>query len=262
MTFTKFSESPELYCFEALNSAGFDNFVTGRTGGASSAPFDSLNFSKSGGDDKTDVETNMQMLAEKIGFDSLFLPDQVHGDSIIDLDRSLTASGHCEGDGVATKISGIYCAVRTADCLPILLADPVTGACMAVHAGREGTELFIAIKAVRYMAEKFGVLPENIIVCLAPAIRSCCYEVDKKTADNFSVVCETESTGSDRRHIDIVSANIKQIISAGVSKGSIFDSSICTSCQHDHFFSYRKDGGVTGRFISAVASTGTAHSCG
>lgn len=256
MSLTKFSDRPALYRFEALSESGFDNFITGRTGGASSAPFDSLNFSKNGGDDKADVETNMRRLAQRTGFESLFLPDQVHGDSIITLDRSFADLKHCEGDGVATNIKGFYCAVRTADCLPILLADPVSGACCAVHAGREGTELFIAVKAVRYMTENFGVRPENIIAGLGPAIRNCCYEVDRKTADNFRRVCETESVGKDLRHIDIVSANIRQIISTGVSKGSIFDSSICTSCRHDHFFSYRKDGGVTGRFISAVAGTG------
>jgi copper oxidase (laccase) domain-containing protein len=139
------------------------------------------------------------------------------------------------------------------------MADPVTGACCAVHAGREGTELFIAVKAVRYLTENFGVRPENIIACLGPAIRNCCYEVDRKPADNFSVLCEIEAAGREKRRIDIVSANIKQITSAGVAKGSILDSSICTSCRHDHFFSYRKDGGVTGRFISAVANTGRLH---
>lgn len=143
---------------------------------------------------------------------------------------------------------GVTAAVSVADCLPVILADPVRKVAAAVHAGRKGTELHIVRKTLFRMGSWFECAPENVVAVFGPCIRSCCYQVDEKTAEGFHSCCG----GEPGRMLDIARANREQLISGGVRPGNIHDSGICTSCEKHRFFSHRGHNGATGRFLCGV----------
>lgn len=240
----------DVYSFPALKSLGYKAFVSGRGGGVSPAPYNSLNTDDSVGDDARNVEENLRRIAGAAGVESVWMPRQVHGDAIAVMDSS-SARAVREADAVVVSTPGVAVAVRTADCLPILLADKKARAGAAIHAGRRSTEARIAGKTIRMMAEKFMTVPGDLVAALGPCIRSCCYEVDEDTARNFYDCCG----GSGSVMLDIVVANVKQLIEAGISPDNIIDCGVCVSCESHRFFSYRADGGVTGRFISGITIT-------
>lgn len=241
------SGDPAIYNFPELDDLGFTSFVTGRGGGVSEAPFDSLNVSVSVGDTEANVEENITRIKKSVGFKDFWAPSQVHGNAVVVID-SAPPKEPAQADAVITSLSDLAVAVRTADCLPILLADPERKVVGAVHAGRRGTQLDMAGETIKKMVERFDCDPSHIHAGLGPCIRSCCYEVDKESAEMFHACCG----GAGERHIDIVEANVNQLVKAGLSKEKIYDSSVCTSCQSARFFSHRADNGVTGRFLSGI----------
>jgi copper oxidase (laccase) domain-containing protein len=127
--------------------------------------------------------------------------------------------------------------------------DPVRKIAAAVHAGRQSTELQITSKTISFMVERFEVDPAGVYAAIGPCIRSCCYEVDAATAKKFVECCG----GADGRTVDIAAANLRQLSEAGILNEKVFDCLICTSCENDRFFSYRKDEKITGRFITGIA---------
>lgn len=152
-------------------------------------------------------------------------------------------------DAFITDKRNLPIAIFTADCLPIFLYDPKTPAIGLIHAGRQSTKEEIAIKTVQLMKEKFNIWPKDLYVGFGPAIRKCCYEVGKEFRDFFlSNLIEKNS----HLYLDLVGINKKQLLSLGVSDNNIFDSGICTSCQNQEFFSYRKEGNNCGRMMSIM----------
>jgi len=248
-TFKKINGAgPELYHFPALESLGFKTFVSGRGGGVSPEPFHSLNTNYSGGDSEENVRENMSRIKSALKIERLWAPSQVHGDDVAIIEQDAPA-GITEADAVIISSPSLAVGVRTADCLPLIIADPVKRAAAAIHAGRRSTELHITAKTIKIMAEKFGSDPADMSVALGPCIRNCCYHVDKETAARFHACCG----GGGGQYLDIVEANIRQLLESGVRQTAIVDSGICSSCDNLRFYSYRKDGNVTGRFISGVA---------
>ncbi|VAX16192.1 FIG00003370: Multicopper polyphenol oxidase [hydrothermal vent metagenome] len=247
--FTRINKSgPEVYRFPRIDDLGFKTFVSGRGGGVSQAPFTSLNTDLTRGDNPSDVKQNMEMIKDAAGVKAIWTPRQVHGDLLI-LVTDTFPDVMIEADAVATNIPGVAIAVRTADCLPVILVDPVTKTVAAIHAGRKGTELSIASKTVKTLEKELDVKAKNLHAGLGPCIRSCCYEVDEKTALYFHERCGAR----EGRLIDIAAANIDQLTSAGLEATNIYDCGICASCESHRFYSHRKDKGATGRFISGVA---------
>jgi len=243
-----FDGDVDLYRFPAVDRLGFTTFVSGRGGGISPVPFDSLNTTAAGGDDPANVTENLRRIRATVGIDHIWAPDQVHGDHIALV--AIPGQPTVTADAVIALRPGLPVAVRTADCLPVLLADPVSGLCAAIHAGRAGVELGIARSAVETMVAAFNVEAENIVAALAPAIRSCCYEVDPPAARRFADCCgAAHVTG---RHVDIVTATTAQLTDVGVAADRIHDAAICSACARDRFFSHRADGGRTGRFMTGI----------
>ncbi|MBI4666244.1 MAG: peptidoglycan editing factor PgeF [Nitrospinae bacterium] len=237
-----------IYRFETIHAAGFPHFVTGRGGGVSPAPYHSLNTDYNGGDSHENVRRNIGKVLASAGLEKLWTPKQVHGD-IVAVINGGPAPEVVEADAVITATPGMAVGVRTADCLPLLLVDTTRKVVAAVHAGRRSTELHIARKTVNIMRDKFGCAPPDIVAAIGPCIRACCYEVDLESAGRFHSCCG----GSGGRMLDIAGANLAQLKQAGVENGNITDCGICTACENHRFYSYRKDGKVTGRFLSAVA---------
>ena len=239
---------PEIYQFQSFTWSGFDTVVTGRNGGISPLPFNSLNLSANVGDSAKNVAGNFSRVMEATDITEIWNPRQVHGDNVVII-NSITPANSLKGDAVITNLKGLYTGVLTADCLPILLAEPERQVVAAIHAGRRGCEKLIAAKVVNIMIKNFNCNPSKILAALGPCIRNCCYEVDAATASKFSKNCGC----TDGKYLDIVAASLGQLLSCGVNSKNVFDCSVCTSCDNASFFSHRKDRNKTGRFLSAIA---------
>ena len=167
---------------------------------------------------------------------------QVHSDRVIFAD----GPGICgEADGLITDQSGFVLAVRTADCVPILIADPAHHAVAAVHAGWRGTVSGIVTKALAEMSGRFGTRTEEVAVAIGPAIRGCCYEVGVQVAVQFG-------RSAEKHHIDLVEENLEQLVGAGVSRNRVAVMAHCTQCEPALFHSFRRDREQSGRMVSAI----------
>ena len=182
---------------------------------------------------KNHVENNLKKLTNLIGFPSapVISCHQVHLSKIINVDLQKNTPQEIrkmQGDGLLTNQPNVILAILTADCLPILLIDKKQKAIAAIHAGRNGSKLFIIETAIEQMGILFGTKPENLITGIGPGIKKCCYEVD------------------------LFRANIEQMTKKGVLKENIFSLDQCTSCKKDIFFSYRAEKGKTGRMLGFI----------
>ncbi|MDH5637969.1 MAG: polyphenol oxidase family protein [Nitrospinota bacterium] len=238
---------PEIYVAPVLTGLGFEGFFTGRDGGASQGCYGALNVSADVGDDPVKVNENVERIRQAMDIKELWRARQVHGDHVSGI-SSWPPSRKDDADSLVLAVSGVTAAVSVADCLPLILVDPVNKVAAAVHAGRKGTELHIARKTLHRMSSWFDCKPGDMVAVLGPCIRSCCYQVDETTAEGFHSCCG----GAPGRMLDIARANQEQLIAGGVKPGSIHDSQVCTSCEKQRFFSHRGDNGSTGRFLCGV----------
>lgn len=246
---------PQLIHSELFRSIGITAFFTERQGGVSQPPFNSLNFGHQLGDNEHSVSENMELLLTHTGLTSP--PHQTvqeHGSNHI------TCSGagsvhQTSADILISSEGGCPVAVRTADCLPILLADPENRVIAAVHAGWRGTAKQVIKNSVKIMGE-LGANSKHIHASLGPCIGPCCFEIDE--------ACATQLSGSaigagkaiyreEKPHADLAAINILQLQEAGVSDQQIESNQACTCCNPSRFFSYRRDHGKTGRHLAVVA---------
>jgi polyphenol oxidase len=158
------------------------------------------------------------------------------------------------GDALVAGEPGSSIGVRTADCVPILLLDPVQRAVAAIHAGWRGTASEIATLAIARLHAEYGSDPHHVQAAIGPAIRACCYQVSADVAERFSAWPESvrERAGA-KPHVDLVIANCTQMEQAGLQPAHIFDCDLCTACRPDLFFSYRREPHNPGRMISAIS---------
>ena len=167
---------------------------------------------------------------------------QVHSDRVI----FAAGPGICgEADALITDRSGFLLAVRTADCVPILIADPAHHAVAAVHAGWRGTVSRIVTKALGEMARRFGTRTEEVAAAVGPAIGACCYEVGPEVAVQFG-------RSAQKHRIDLVQENLGQLVEAGLAQNQIGLIARCTKCDPDLFHSFRRDREQSGRMVSAI----------
>lgn len=208
--------------------------------------------------DTTDSLKNRQDFLEGLGIDyqNLICASQVHGSSVRyvkEKDRGKGAlsydSSIPDTDALITDIWNLPLAIFTADCPSIFLYDPITPAIGLIHAGWRSTKENITTKTIQLIQQEFNVKPSKLFVGFGPAIRSCCYEVGGEFNNFFSGYTIKRS---DRYYLDLVAVNKKQLLDLAVKETNIFDSEICTSCQNDEFFSYRKEGKTCGRQMSVI----------
>jgi YfiH family protein len=156
------------------------------------------------------------------------------------------AEGRCgileQGDALLEDRPGSVIAVKTADCMPILLVDEPHRAVAAVHAGWRGTVARIVAAAVEAMRRHFGTDPRDLHAAIGPGIGKCCYEVGPEVAAQFGE--------QGRAHISLADANRAQLLALGVTPGRIYASNLCTMCLADEFHSFRRDGQAAGRLYS------------
>lgn len=228
-----------------------------RNGGVSAPPFATLNFSYQVGDDPVAVETNWHRLKGSLNLDGLPVVTmrQVHGDRVLTL-KAPAPKEAGEGDAMVTRDPGVLLGVLTADCVPILLVDPVTRTAAAVHAGWRGTFLGIAVTVVRLLEGRLGVRAENLMAALGPSIGGCCYEIEteifQRIRERWGAAAEPAWAGKGvRGTLDLRLLITRQLREEGLPETSVFQAGGCTACGAD-FFSYRRDRTVTGRQLSFV----------
>lgn len=228
---------------------------TTRHGGVSTGTQASLNLAFGRGDTMENVEENLRILARALPFDEkkLVLTRQTHSDLVrVVTDRD--ANGLChrdypECDGLVTNTPGVALLVFTADCTPILLHDPVTGAVGAVHAGWRGTAQAIAAKAVSKMAEQFGCDVKNIRAAIGPNIAQCHFETDadvpRAMLDAFGegIAPFMEQRGG-KYFLDLKQINAFVLRRAGLTHIEISEN--CTYCESSRFWSHRATHGERG----------------
>jgi YfiH family protein len=176
---------------------------------------------------------------------------QVHSDVSLYADGSL-AGRIGEGDALLTDAPGALVGVRTADCVPILIADDSKRKVAAVHAGWRGTAQAIAAKTVGAMAARFGSHARNLQAAIGPAIGACCYEVGPEVASQFWDLFPGIAGPAERTHLDLPEANRRQLLSAGVPPDRIYLCGLCTACLAEEFFSWRRDRVKHERMVSAI----------
>lgn len=228
-----------------------------RLGGVSAGPFAGLNLGASAGDAPEAVEANRARWREALGFGGpIAALRQVHGPVVQALDA--LPADILDGDALVTATPGLPIGVYTADCTPILLHDPVSGAVGAVHAGWRGTVGQVAVRAVEAMVERYAARPEDIRAAIGPAIGPCCFEVGPEVVEATRAAAwpgweAAVIAREPRPHLDLFAANQDQLVAAGLRPAHVFSSRLCTVCRSDWFYSWRRDAGQTGRLQAAIA---------
>jgi YfiH family protein len=166
---------------------------------------------------------------------------QIHSDLVL---TAAHPGPSGEGDALVTNRPGLGISIRTADCYPILLADSRNRAIGAVHAGWRGTASRIVTKTLDKMSADFGTSPGDVFAAIGPGIGVCCYEVGEEVALQFGF--------SARTHLDLISENRKQLEAAGVPPQNIQALGVCTFCDAERFFSYRREKESAGRMTSFI----------
>lgn len=182
--------------------------------------------------------------------DGCLLLKQVHSARIVDAGQWREG---VEADGLTAAVAGIRLAVRTADCVPLLLCDPVRRAVAAVHAGWRGAAQQIAVQAVRALEQRYGSRPQDVLAALGPAIGGCCYEVGPEVAAQFQQWFPERGDLGRRTRIDLRLALARQLAAAGLHPSRIDVAEACTCCGGPEFHSWRRDGPRAGRMISFIA---------
>jgi YfiH family protein len=243
---------------QLLRKHGFRHAFFTRTGGTSSGPFESLNFSVTVGDAPESVRRNFGLGAEALGVsaDNLFFLSQVHGCGAVELPVAARAEEvmRMEGDALASARSGLAVSVRTADCVPILAGDPATGAVVAIHAGWRGVVRGVVEAGIELVAARSHA-PSGLVVAIGPHIRKHAFEVSEDVASELEAA-STAREAVDRTglkpHVSLVNIVTAKLIALGVDASRIDDVGGCTASEPERFFSFRRDGKVGGRHLSAI----------
>ncbi|MDF3297094.1 peptidoglycan editing factor PgeF [Streptomyces tropicalis] len=234
---------------DTVNGAHFG--FTDRWGGVSAVPYEELNLGGAVGDDPAAVRTNRERAARSLGLDParVVWMNQVHGADVAVVDGPWQDRPVPEVDAVVTTTRGLALAVLTADCTPVLLADPVAGVAAAAHAGRPGLVAGVVPAAVRAMVE-LGAEPGRIVARTGPAVCGRCYEVpEAMRAEVASVEPAAHSeTSWGTPAVDVSAGVHAQLERLGVRDRE--QSPVCTLESPDHF-SYRRDR-TTGRLAGYV----------
>jgi YfiH family protein len=257
--------------------AGFST----RTGGLSTVfGGTDLNLGFGKHDSRESVERNRKMFLDAISASpTLITLRQIHS-AVVHVVRDAPAKP-LVGDGVVTHLSGLTLAVLTADCVPVLIVDAKRKVVGAFHAGWRGTVQRIVEKGVGTMRMEYGSDPKDMYAAIGPCIQQCCYAVGDEVVDHFETQFAYASAlfrevydddpikrkypllfltarapgHSDlgpQTHLDLVEANRRQLLAAGLKRERIWASDACTSCETARLFSHRKEDGFTGRQMGVI----------
>jgi purine-nucleoside/S-methyl-5'-thioadenosine phosphorylase / adenosine deaminase len=250
-----------------------------------------LNLGFTGWDDRERVAANRAKFLAALPARDMRLVTlrQFHFDVIHVADEPVPGASNADApraDALATRRAGLLLGVQTADCAPILLADTRHRVVAAIHAGWRGTLARIAVKTLGRMRLEFGTRPRDVVAALGPAIGRCCYEVGSDVARSYAAQFPNAAEWFDgpfdqlaygedplwlpwltmmppghvppapRVQLDLRACNRCQLIDVGVPEQQIDVSDLCTACQKDLLFSYRREGSKTGRMMAVIGVPG------
>ncbi len=239
---------------------------TTRIGGVSKAPRDSLNLGMWQGDDPESVRENYRRLAAAFGANTedLCISKQTHSERVLRVTEDFPPRGvpdkrNYEADALISNRPGDLLITHHADCVPVFLFDPTRNAVGLVHAGWRGCALQIAQKTIREMSSCFGCCPADMYAAIGPSIRKCCFETHGdvpiamrsslgEKANGYIYPAETDG----KWHVDLSGLLHEQLHSAGIPEKQIAQSSLCTCCRSEWFYSHRRMGVERGTMAAAM----------
>lgn len=264
MTFEFHNHSNLVWLTSPLLSGVTHAFST-RTGGVSTAPWNTLNLGPDLGDDPAAVRENHRRFFHAAGGDltRAVFSKQVHASTVrlctsADAGKGLYRDRDYTADALITNERNLPLTVFSADCSVILLHDPVCKAIGAVHAGWRGCAAGILEKTVQAMTESFGTRPETLRAAIGPCIGACCFETDHDVADAMTTALgeETAAPYLEQRgakwHVDLAGLNRQWLLRAGLMADHIDVCGLCTACHPKWFWSHRKMGSARGLQVAMI----------
>lgn len=239
--------------------SGLVHGFTMREGGVSEGPFESLNLSRRDADPDRNVAENRARVAKALGVNHLAFARQVHGNQVLMIDRPPNEGIAAEGDALITNQRGIGLVAQTADCVPLLLHDPVQQTIAAVHSGWRGTVKEVARQAIDALLVAYGSRPENLRAAIGPAINQKNYRVGPEVLEQFidvfgslgGLTGPVDARGGAK--LNNTAAVHRQLLQAGLQPENIWVSDTCTFAD-DRFFSCRRaKGGPFGGQAGIIA---------
>jgi hypothetical protein len=247
-------EAIRYYTFDSLDDAGVAHAIFTRQGGVSSQPWDSLNLGGTVGDDPARVGKNRQLVLEAFGRSSETIFDvwQVHSKDVIiaKAPRDLQAP-HQRADAILTQNPDVTVLMRFADCVPILLSDPVHRAVGLVHSGWPGTVKRVTQAAVDAMHHTFGTQASDLLAAIGPSIGAHHYQIGPDVESQVRAAFGSDADAllvpvNGSVHFDLWAGNRLILEECGVRK--IETAGLCTACHLEDWYSHRGEHGHTGRF--------------
>jgi hypothetical protein len=255
------SQGIRYYSCRALEDIEYLRHGFSTRGGGVSAPAESsLNLGYTSWDSAERITENRRRFLSALNIEHSRLATlrQIHSNRVYIIEDNFTEGNQSEGDAFTTRVRGISLAVQTADCLPVLIADPANRAIAAVHSGWRGTLSRVLFQTVQEMEKAFGSRPPDLITAVGPGIRACCFEVGLDVAERFeqeypgSGIVKPAAPNTGKYLVDLGRALDIQLSSAGVQEKNRHDLNACTCCNPDIFFSYRAEGTASGRMMALI----------
>jgi YfiH family protein len=248
------ADSIRYYTFVSLDDAGVTHAVFTRQGGLSPDPWSSLNVGGLLGDDPNRVYQNRVLSFQSMGLrpESVYDAWQVHGDEVICTDKPRPPDQpHRKADAILTSSPEVTLFMRFADCVPVVLYDPVKNVIGLVHAGWKGTIKGAVTRALETMQLEYSSQPQDICAALGPSIGPHHYEIGHEIAAQVTQTFAQDAeellhTKNGAMHLDLWTANWLLLERAGVRRIEV--SGICTACHLEDWYSHRGEKGKTGRF--------------
>lgn len=249
----KEAEIPYYVCKDLQNINGLYHGFSTRHGGANPVAESFFDLGEAARDNRRRFLSALH-LADM----NLITLRQIHSGKFIIIREKCSQGIPTEGDALVTQVKNVALAVMVADCLPVLVADPVTRVSAAIHAGWKGILAGIFEKTIAGMRHSFGVRESDLIVAIGPGIRSCCFEVGSDVVDLFDKAYPAHPLAiphpvhRGKWLLDLRAALNVQFSSSNIHKEKIFDLETCTCCNTQEFFSYRCEGYSAGRMMAVI----------
>ena len=248
-----------LHTSTLLEELGVPHAFTTRFGGVSTDVFTSLNLGLNRGDAPPRVRENYRRVCTALGVEmgKLVLSSQVHEDTVRkvtleDAGKGLDQKIEYSADGLMTNVPGMTLVTFGADCLTIMLFDPVQKAIANVHAGWRGTAMGIVDRAVEGMKTEYGSQPSDLVAAIGPGLSACCFETHEDVPNAMRAALGDEvskfvvSLGGGKRKVDLKGINALRLRRCGVMTTNIDISPDCTMCAHEKYWSHRYTRGERG----------------
>lgn len=271
MSFFECNENGVVYTTSGLfaRAGGVVHGFSTRLGGISAGHLASMNLGTTRGDNPEAVRENYRRFFAAVGADlsRIVMSKQVHGDCIrtattADIKKDLYDPEGYETDGLVTDLPGTALVIFSADCIPVLLYDPVRRVIGAAHAGWRGTAAGIAAKTAQAMMDRYGCQVKDLLAAIGPGISKCCFETHADVANammdalGMHALPYLTTLPAGKFRVDLKGLNARWLMNLGVPEEQIDQSEECTACLPDKYWSHRVTGERRGSQIAVLQLQG------